>query len=152
VSPKVCSYHLTLLGRYGLTEETGEGKGRARPWRLAAAPPAYVHRADEGPQAADAADQFARVMLARDARIVSEFIDGRHRLPPSWRNVAAMSSTPLRLTAEQARALRAELTAVLDRYERDSGADAEGSRPVHVAVYAVPRLADPDGSDREPPR
>lgn len=45
LTPKVCSYHLNLLGRYGLVEETGEGKGRARPWRVApAATLTYAHR------------------------------------------------------------------------------------------------------------
>src|SRR5690606_6070458 len=34
LSPKTCSYHLGLLGKYGLAEETGGGKGRSRPWRL----------------------------------------------------------------------------------------------------------------------
>jgi DNA-binding transcriptional ArsR family regulator len=33
-SPSSCSFHLRTLGRHGFVEETGEGRGRQRPWRL----------------------------------------------------------------------------------------------------------------------
>lgn len=137
LSPKLCSYHLGLLGRYGLVEETGEGKGRARPWRLATDGLRYVHRPQESREDTRAAGQFAQVMLARDVRLVEQFLDGRDALPAAWRNVAAMSSTPLRLTRDQLRSLRGELNAVIDRYGAldQTGADAY---PVQAAVYAVP--------------
>src|ERR1700749_2310784 len=34
-SPGNMSWHLQTLAKYGFVEETGEGKGRSRPWRLA---------------------------------------------------------------------------------------------------------------------
>jgi DNA-binding transcriptional ArsR family regulator len=138
LTPKVCSYHLNLLGKYGLVEETREGKGRARPWRLVSRSLSYVHSPDEEPAASDAADQFARTMLARDERLIATFIDQRHALPPEWRNVSTMSSNPLRLTAAQLEALGAELMAVLNRYTALSPSAADDARPVHVALYAVP--------------
>lgn len=138
LTPKVCSYHLNLLGRYGLVEETGEGKGRARPWRLVPRPLTYVHEPGEDPDATSAADEFARTMLARDARLVETFIAGRGELPDAWRNVAAMSSSPLRLSPEQLGALGAELYAVLERYHPLSEAPTADAHPVHVALYAVP--------------
>ena len=138
LTPKVCSYHLNLLGKYGLTEETGEGKGRARPWRLRPTGLSYVHRPGEGRAAASAADEFARTMLARDAQQVEAFIERRHALPSAWRNVATMSSNPLRLTPEQLSALGTELFEVLARYSALSEAPAAGAHPVHLAMYAVP--------------
>jgi hypothetical protein len=33
-SPTTCSFHLRQLAKYGLVEEAGGGRGRARPWRL----------------------------------------------------------------------------------------------------------------------
>ncbi|MGH3491452.1 MAG: helix-turn-helix domain-containing protein [Actinopolymorphaceae bacterium] len=138
LTPKVCSYHLNLLGKYGLIEETGEGKGRARPWRLRTAGLSYVHQPGESREAASAADEFARTMLARDAQQVEAFIEGRRTLPRSWRNVATMSSNPLRLTSEQLRALGSELIAVLDRYSQLSESTSAGAHPVHLAMYAVP--------------
>jgi len=138
LTPKLCSYHLTLLGRYGLIEETGGGKGRARPWRLVTRDLTYVHRGNEPDADANAADQFARTLLARDARMIEAFIDRRRRLAPAWRNVAAMTSRPLRLTADQLAALRTEMLELLDRYARMSQVDTAGSQPVHVALYAVP--------------
>jgi DNA-binding Lrp family transcriptional regulator len=139
LTPKVCSYHLTLLGRYGLVEEAGAGKGRARPWRVApTAALAYVHRPGESKGTSRAADEFARTMLARDVQRIEEFVERRNGLPKSWRNVATLSSNPLRLTAGQLRSMGAEVQAVLDRYRRLSEDAGSGARPVQLAVYAVP--------------
>lgn len=135
LSAKVCSYHLHLLGKYGLIEETGDGKGRARPWRVGARGISYVHRASESAGTARTADEFARTMLSRDVRRVEEFIQRRRDLPKTWRNVSTMSSNPLRLNARQLRDFGRELIAVLDKYR---GLQDTGARPIHVAMYAVP--------------
>jgi hypothetical protein len=134
----VCSYHLNLLGRYGLIEETGDGKGRARPWRLVMTSLSYVYQPGEDRSTAGAADQLARMLLARDVRLIADFIAGRHELPDAWRNVATMSSNPLRLTSEQLGALGTDLAAVVQRYMALSQADPPGGHPVHLALYAVP--------------
>lgn len=138
ITPKLCSYHLSFLGRYGMVEETGEGKGRARPWRVARVDVTYVHRPDEAAETAHAENAFARTVLARDARVVQEFIDHRHRLPDSWRNVSAMTSVPLRLTPDELRALRDDLFRVVRRYHERSEDPGPDARPVHAALYAVP--------------
>jgi predicted ArsR family transcriptional regulator len=135
LTAKVCSYHLNLLGKYGLIEETGEGKGRARPWRVGSRGLSYVHRPTESAGTARAADEFARTMLGRDVGHIEEFVQRRHELPKSWRNVSTMSSNPLRLNARQLRELGRDLLAVLDKYRRLEDA---GARSVHVAMYAVP--------------
>lgn len=145
LTPKVCSYHLNLLGTYGLIEETGEGKGRARPWRLVETALSYVHDPGEDESSARTAAEFARTMLARDARLIEAFIAGRSELPKSWRNVSTMSSNPLRLNASQLKAFGAELFEVLERYQRLSRQPAAGARPVHVALYAVPDLREQPG-------
>jgi hypothetical protein len=145
VTPKVCSYHLTLLAKYGLVEETGGGKGRARPWRLAVQELSYTYRPDEGKVVENAADEFSRTVLARDARIVDAFISRRHDLPLSWRNVAIMVNRPMSLTPAQLRQLGADLRAVLEKYSEASRPDGQpahspsrDARPVHLALYAVP--------------
>jgi DNA-binding transcriptional ArsR family regulator len=145
LTPKVCSYHLNLLGSHGLIEETGEGKGRSRPWRLVMTGLSYVHSADEKGSTARTADEFARTMLARDASLVEAFIARRRGLPKTWRNRSTMSSNPLRLTASQLEAFGAELIEVLERYRRLSEKPDAGARPVHVAMYAVPDLREPGG-------
>lgn len=138
LTAKVCSYHLQTLGKYGLIEETGEGKGRSRPWRLVTEGLTYVHRPGEGAGAAEASDQLARTLLARDVRLIGEFIEGRHELPPEWRNVAAMLSDAMRLTSGQLGALGSDLAAVLRRYAALSREPLPDARPVHVSLYAVP--------------
>jgi len=138
LSPKTCSYHLGLLGKYGLVEEAGGGRGRSRPWRLVPQGIGYTPSAGDDPATAETQDAFARTVLDRDARIVRTFIDRRHRLPDAWRGRSAMASNPLRLTAEQLAGLRDELAGVLERYLRISSEPAPGAVPVHAAVYAVP--------------
>ncbi len=147
LSAKTCSYHLGLLGKYGLAEETGGGRGRARPWRLVPQGIGYTPSAGDEPAEAETQDAFARTVLDRDARIVRTFIDRRHRLPDAWRGRSAMSSNPLRLTAEQLSGLRDELAGVLERYLRLSSDPAPGAVPVHAAVYAV--LSDVDAVEED---
>lgn len=134
LTPKVCSYHLNLLGRYGLIEETGEGKGRARPWR-AVKGLNYVHRVDEDRETTSAADQLARTTVARDADIIANFVARRRELPQKWRNVSPMMSSPLTLTREQLKEFQGELHALLERYQ---GLHEPDAHPVHAAIYAVP--------------
>jgi predicted ArsR family transcriptional regulator len=134
LTPKVCSYHLNLLGKYGLIEETGEGKGRARPWR-AVKGLNYVHRVDEDRETTSAADQLARTTVARDADIITDFVARRHELPRNWRNISPMMSSPLKLTPKQLKEFQSELHALLERYQELHSPDAH---PVHAALYAVP--------------
>ncbi len=138
LTPKVCSYHLGLLGRYGVVTETGEGKGRSRPWRVASIDISYLHHPDEDTETAHADNAFAKTVLARDAQVVEAFVEQRHRLPQEWRNVSTMSSNPLRLTPEQLRAFSDELLQVLHRYQELSRAPLADARPIHAALYAVP--------------
>jgi DNA-binding transcriptional ArsR family regulator len=138
LTAKVCSYHLQILGKYGLIEETGDGKGRARPWRLAAAGVTYVHKPGVDDGAAEASDQLARTLLARDVRIIGDFISRRHELPAAWRNVSALLGDELRLSPEQLSSLSRDLVVTLTRYAKLSAQALPGTRPVHVALYAVP--------------
>ncbi|TDE41394.1 ArsR family transcriptional regulator [Nonomuraea mesophila] len=138
LAPKVCSYHLHLLAKYGVVEETGGGKGRARPWRLAMRRATYVHRPDEDSSATRSADAFAKTMLARDARTIETFIDRRHGLPDEWRNVSTLSSNLLWLTPDQLREFGRDMFAVLERYRRSGTSPAGGARPVQAILYAVP--------------
>lgn len=152
LTPKTCSYHLGLLAKYGVVEETGGGKGRARPWRLVTRGVTYVHRAGEDPAATRAGDAFARTMLARDAETIERFIDRRHELPARWRNVSTLSSNTLRLTPEQLRDLGSELFALLDRFRELGRSNDPDARTVQAILYTLPadlageaRPPDPDG-------
>ena len=143
LTPKVCSYHLNQLSSYGIVEETGTGKGRSRPWRLAINGLSYVHDPNEQATTRRSADAFAKTMLARDSQLIDSFIDGRHRLPHAWRNVSTLSSTPLRLTPGQLRELGQELTRLVDRYRTIAAEPDTDTHPAHISVYAIPTdLAD----------
>lgn len=147
LTAKVCSYHLNVLGLHGLIEETGTGKGRARPWRLSRRNLTYERTEGEDESTRQIADQFAHTMLARDVRQIENFISGRHSLPKEWRNVSALIHRPATLTPEQLQALGAELQEVLDRHVCPAPSDTVDnydpkSRPVSISIYAVPSDVD----------
>ncbi len=61
-------------------------------------------------------------------------------LPPEWVEASTLSDFNLRLTAEQADALREELYAVLVKYRTDPDAEPlAGSRQVAVQLQLFPR-------------
>jgi DNA-binding transcriptional ArsR family regulator len=141
LSPKVCSYHLHTLSKYGFVKETGEGKGRARPWCLVPMRVGYTHRPDDGTRLDHVGNEFAQVLLTRDADIVNRFITGRHHLDAEWRNVSTMSSSRLLISADQLAALSRGLMELLEQYETTVPDPTDDARPVRVALYAIPELA-----------
>jgi hypothetical protein len=98
----------------------------------------YAPAVGEEPELTAAADQYARVMVGRDATIIETFIDHRADLPDTWRDVATMASNEMRLSPAQLGDLRAELGSVVARYQALAEDSAPDSHPVQVITYAVP--------------
>ncbi|MBF8192059.1 hypothetical protein ITP53_41540 [Nonomuraea sp. K274] len=67
-------------------------------------------------------------------------------MPREWRRVLDLSSFPLRLTLEEGRRLRGELSEVVSRYRRDEPGEAapEGAVRVSLITQVLPEL--PEGS------
>src|SRR5579859_3863502 len=63
-SPGNMSWHLQTLAKYGFVEETGEGRGRSRPWRVTS--PGHVFETGTGdPERDTAGDALARTFVDR---------------------------------------------------------------------------------------
>ncbi|MFF9374849.1 ArsR/SmtB family transcription factor [Streptomyces griseoluteus] len=154
VNSGTASYHLRQLGAAGFVEEdTERGNARERWWRS-------LHQmtelndpelAEREPEAALAYLQsVAATYTLRTQRAVNEL----QTMPRTWRDTFDMSGWALRLTPEEAAALRQELRAVVDRYRRDTPEGLvkapEGAERVAVITHLLPEL-DARAASAHPP-
>jgi len=135
-SPASCSYHLRALARWGLVEEAPGGKGRQRPWRMAARSISFSSAPGSADQLA-AASLLRREVLARDERVLREFFEHEAELPEEWREAASLGNGVLYLTLQELDEVVTRVRTVLqdfDRRERPAGA-----RRVDLLFRALPR-------------
>jgi predicted transcriptional regulator len=143
-SPANCAFHLRTLAKYGLVEETGGGRGRQRPWRLA-------HRGiDISPPWQDsetrlAADAVASVWIGRWMQRASERLGRVVSYPGGWQQAALASESVVHLTAEEAEAVGERLRQVIEPYRErrdDASLRPAGSLPYELLLFGYP-LTDP---------
>ncbi|MCF6744322.1 helix-turn-helix transcriptional regulator [Blastococcus sp. KM273128] len=127
------SYHLRQLAAHGFVEEVEEqGSGRERWWRARHRMTSWRAAdllAQEG--GAEAQEEMTRLQVDRQAAVVDAWYAQRQQLDPEWADAASLNDYALRLTAEEARALAAELTATLARWvaaHPASAPDADGEQ------------------------
>jgi DNA-binding transcriptional ArsR family regulator len=138
-SPSSCSFHLRTLARHGFVEETGEGTGRQRPWRMVQLGNRIHPGNDAGTRAAaDAlADLYLDRQLARFRRARAE----APSLPEAWRGVTSASEMVTWLTPAEAQQLEDEVMTLLVRYRERLGDPAlrpPDSRPVETVYLTYP--------------
>lgn len=146
VNSGTASYHLRQLGAAGFVEEdTERGNARERWWRSVHQMTEFSDRelADREPEATLAYLQsVAAIYTLRAQRTLNEL----QTMPRAWRDTFDMSDWALRLTPDEAVALRQELRDVIDRYRRDApeATDApEGAERVAVVTHVLPELDAP---------
>lgn len=154
INSGAASYHLRRLAAAGFVQEdTTRGNARERWWRAVhrATQFEYLDLAEREPEATMAYLQsVAAIYAMRTQRAINEL----QTMPRAWRAASDMSDMPLRLTPQEAAALREELWAVIGRYRRDSpdAADAPAdAERVTVIVQILPELdapAAPEGDAR----
>jgi predicted ArsR family transcriptional regulator len=136
-----CSFHLRQLAKYGLVEEAGGGKGRARPWRLASTGMSIGANADD-PESEIAASALARLFRDRAFARYQAWQDTKSAYPREWREAADDSSYLLYLTVEELAELSAEMSEMLLRRFHDRISDPstrpEGSVPIELLVMSYP--------------
>nr|BFD88544.1 winged helix-turn-helix domain-containing protein [Streptomyces sp. Xyl84] len=150
VNSGTASYHLRQLGAAGFVEEDAErGNARERWWRSVHRMTEFNDRdlADREPEAALAYLQsVAATYNLRTQRMVNEL----QTMPRAWRDTFDMSDWALRLTPDEAVALRQELRDVIARYRSDTPEAAasapEGAERVAVVTHLLPELDAPSPS------
>jgi len=77
-SPANCSWHLRQLSRYGFIEETGEGAGRQRPWRIVPGGNTWADPDEpDDRELARAGDATTEVMLDREYEALRHWLAER---------------------------------------------------------------------------
>lgn len=139
LSPSATAYHLKLLERYGFAEPApARSDGRERPWREANRR-RWFDLETSTPARAAATAAVALAFLDGSRAIAEQFMATERDEPEEWRDVAALANTDLWLTAEEARAVTAALSAVVAPYrDRTLGERPDGTRRVRVTNMVVP--------------
>ena len=129
-SPQSCSYHLRTLGKYGFVERAEASNGKERPWQKVARGLRW-----SGTDDADAARALAGTFLARDFRLLREYLAA----PPADWPEPMYAQSVLRLTPAEAEKLGEAILALLEPYfwggRKDAPADAVD---VWWASFGVP--------------
>jgi DNA-binding transcriptional ArsR family regulator len=147
-SPGNMSWHLQTLARYGFIEETGDGRGRRRPWRMVSGTRNF-ETAMLDPELAAAGDALEATFLDRSYQRVREWWSRRRSYPAEWRQAAFSSDVTTYLTAEELKALDGDITELLLRYRgrtQDKAARPEGAQPVHLVAFGHPLPPTPSGN------
>lgn len=139
-SPTTCSFHLRQLAKYGLVEEAGGGKGRARPWRLTGIGLGLT--ASEDAETELAATALLRLARERQLERYRTWLQSMASYPRRWRDAAEDSAYILFLTVEELEQLGKDLSAMLMPLFRERLADPAkrpaGSVPVELLLFSYP--------------
>ena len=146
-SPGNMSWHLQTLAKYGFVEETGQGRGRSRPWRLASEGHSF-DTAMADPEVAAAGEALERTFVERTYDQLREWWSRRLTYPAKWRRASFMSNSVVYLTAAELAAVTDEVNTIYTRY-RDR-ADKEkrpaGALPVRLYAHGHPLQHTPSGN------
>ena len=140
ISPSAASYHLRLLGRFGLVEDAGGGTGRNRPWRAVGTGFAFEPGRDLRPAAEAAVQLLSAQLVARGEQATLRFVQVESRLEPDWRAASHIANATLRITATEAVELVRQIDAVVEPFLRSVRVDAPAeARPARLLLRLFPR-------------
>ena len=140
-SPANCSWHLRKLAELDFVEETGDGKGRRRPWRVTEIGLSWDSEA--APSVADhqLSLSLSEMMLERNLERLHAARAQAPEEPPQWRAAMGVMQSATWLTDEELAQHNAEINAILMR-DLDRLTDAskrpEGARLVELVAWGVP--------------
>jgi DNA-binding transcriptional ArsR family regulator len=130
-SPQSCSYHLRTLAKHGFVEPAEAANGKERPWKKVAR---GLHWS--GDSDSEAARALAGTFLARDFRLVQEYLAA----PPDAWPEPMYSQAVLRLTPAEGQELSKAIFELLEPYFPNVREDApDGTVDVWWASFGVPR-------------
>ncbi|MGH3181435.1 MAG: winged helix-turn-helix domain-containing protein, partial [Streptosporangiaceae bacterium] len=95
-SPTTCSFHFRQLAKYGVVEEAGGGKGRARPWRMTTTGLSVTAHEDPASQLAE--DALLRMVRQQQIERYWTWLNTRSRYPRRWQDAAEDSEYVFHLT------------------------------------------------------
>ena len=105
------SWHLQTLAKYGFVEETGNGRGRSRPWRLTSDSRSFETSMTD-PDVAAAGEALERTFMDRTYDQMREWWSRRLTYPVKWRRAAFMTDSVSYLTAAGLAAMMHDIRAI----------------------------------------
>ena len=139
-SPTTCSFHLRQLARYGVVEEAGGGRGRARPWKMTSI--GMRIGVTDDPETELAAGALTRILRDRALARYRTWLETRAGYPLRWREAVGDSEYVFYLTVGELEGLNERLTALLLPFLRERLTDASarppGAIPVEMLVISYP--------------
>lgn len=142
-TPQSCSYHLRALAKWGLIRKADSTDGRETRWEKSSRAIRFSSGEKETPGYAAAAAALKTTVLARDDRIVAEFLARERELSPEWREAATFSSGFLQLTAEELEEVNRRISEATQEFvDRTASDRPEGARRVDVMFRAIPKVGD----------
>jgi predicted ArsR family transcriptional regulator len=116
-SPAGCSFHLRLLAKYGLVEEAGGGRGRARPWRATSMGHEWAARAPTG-EPDGASDMLTRVVVERWFEESMRWVERRAGETAEWAEATIFEDRLLYLTPAEMEEVSRQVHELLEPYAR----------------------------------
>lgn len=145
-----CSFHFRQLAKYGVVEEAGGGKGRARPWRMTTT--GLTVTASDDPEAQIAEDALVRMVREKQIERYRSWLQTRASYPRRWQEAGDDSAYLVYLTVEELEQLTSQLTQILVPLFQARMADPSkrpaGSLPVQLLLLSHP-TAYPESGDAE---
>jgi DNA-binding transcriptional ArsR family regulator len=130
-SPQSCSYHLRTLAKHGFVERAQAENGKERPWKKVARGLQWSGDTDS-----DAARALAGTFLARDFRLLQEYLAAPSDAWPE----PMYSQTVLRLTPAEGEEIGEAIFDLLEPYFTNVRKDAPPEAiDVWWASFGVPR-------------
>ncbi|MBW4032547.1 MAG: helix-turn-helix domain-containing protein [Acidobacteria bacterium] len=140
-SPSACSFHLRQLAKYGYVEETGEGSGRRRPWRMTQIGLQFNLDSDD-PSIRRAGSELSSVLRERQLARYRTWRATRGSWPTPWRRAAIDTEFAFWMTPEEFEALGNELVDRMLPLMRERLAEPSirptGAIPVEVLILGYP--------------
>jgi predicted ArsR family transcriptional regulator len=140
-STQVCSYHLRALAKWGLVRNVESSDGRETRWGPSARAITFASGVERTRGYAAAAAALKSTVLARDDRIVADFLAREHELPEEWREAASFASGFIQVTAEELQELNRQLRELASEFAKRTTTDRpKGARRVDVIVRLIPEV------------
>jgi DNA-binding transcriptional ArsR family regulator len=136
-SPSSCSFHLRTLARHGFVEETGEGRGRQRPWRRASIGNVMSEPYDD-PQTRIAARALSDMFLEHSLMRLREARANFDQLEPEWADQQVDAEAVLWVTLEELAEINEQITEIALRYRdrvNDPTRRPVGARPFDLLYF-----------------
>jgi DNA-binding transcriptional ArsR family regulator len=140
-SPANCAFHLRTLGKYGVIEEAGGGRGRERPWKEVSPTIRVSTTGLKDKQAELAATALGQVTVDRWLSRIKDAFSKRD-WPAEWEDASSAHESVVYLTPAETEAINDQILGIfkpyLSRRKSASGRPA-GALPVEFDVFAFLR-------------